>query len=58
MLRVSGPDLVVAACLNGVIGAFPVANSRTLEQLDEWLVQIKSRLEAARAEAPSRMVAT
>ena len=57
MLRVSGPDLVVAACINGVIGAFPVANSRTLEQLDEWLVQIKSRLEAARAEDPSRLVA-
>ncbi|HEY2487229.1 MAG TPA: nitronate monooxygenase [Candidatus Binataceae bacterium] len=57
MLRVSGPDLVVAACINGVIGAFPVANSRTLEQLDEWLVQIKFRLEAARAEDPSRIVA-
>lgn len=57
MLRVSGPDLVIAACLNGVIGAFPVANSRTLEQLDEWLVQIKSRLDAARAEDPSRLIA-
>jgi nitronate monooxygenase len=57
MLRVSGPDLVVAACINGVIGAFPVANSRSLEQLDEWLVQIKARLDAARAEDPSRLVA-
>ena len=57
MLRVSGPDLVVAACTNGVIGAFPVANSRTLEQLAEWLVQIQSRLEAAHAEDPSRIVA-
>jgi nitronate monooxygenase len=57
MLRVSGPDLVVAACSNGVIGAFPVANSRTLEQLDHWLIQIKSRLRAARAEDPSRPIA-
>jgi nitronate monooxygenase len=57
MLRVSGPDLVVAACSNGVIGAFPVANSRTLEQLDQWLIQIKSRLRAARAEDPSRLIA-
>lgn len=57
MLRVSGPDLVIAACLNGVIGAFPVANSRTLEQLDEWLTQIKTRLDAARAEDPSRLIA-
>jgi len=26
MLRVSGPDLVIAACRSGVIGAFPTAN--------------------------------
>ena len=56
MPRGSGPDLVVATCIHGVIRAFPVANRRTLEQLDEWLVQIKSRLEAARAD-PSRIVA-
>ncbi len=29
MLQVSGIDLVVAACRNGVIGAFPTANART-----------------------------
>jgi nitronate monooxygenase len=37
MLRISGPDLVVAACRAGVIGAFPTANARTVERLDEWL---------------------
>ncbi len=57
MLRVSGPDIVVAACINGVIGAFPVANSRSLEQLDEWLIDIKARLDAARLENPSRVIA-
>ena len=57
MLRVSGPDLVVAACINGAIGAFPVANARSLEQLDEWLIQIKARIEMARAEDPSRIIA-
>lgn len=40
MLRVSGPDLVVAACRAGVIGAFPTANARTIERLDEWLTII------------------
>jgi nitronate monooxygenase len=47
MLRVSGPDLVTAACRNGVIGAFPTANARTVEELDEWLGRIRSTLAAA-----------
>jgi nitronate monooxygenase len=57
MLQVSGPDLVMAACINGVIGAFPVANSRSLEQLEEWLMRIESRLEQARTDDPARVVA-
>ena len=44
MLRVSGPDLVVAACDAGVIGAFPTKNARTADQLDAWLGDIRSRL--------------
>lgn len=37
MLGVSGVDLALAACRAGVVGAFPTANARTIEQLDEWL---------------------
>jgi nitronate monooxygenase len=44
MLRVSGPDLVVAACNAGVIGAFPTKNARTADDLDRWLGDIRSRL--------------
>lgn len=44
MLAVSGPDLVIAACRNGVIGAFPVANARTIEGLTAWLHQIETAL--------------
>ncbi len=44
MFRVSGPDLVIAACKAGVIGAFPTANCRTLEQFDQWLTQIANAL--------------
>ncbi|HZZ86934.1 MAG TPA: nitronate monooxygenase [Caulobacteraceae bacterium] len=44
MLRVSGPDLVVAACNAGVVGAFPTKNARTAEQLDAWLGDIRARL--------------
>lgn len=37
MLRVSGPDLVRAACQAGVIGAFPTANCRDVAELSLWL---------------------
>lgn len=51
MLKVSGIDLVVAACRNGVVGAFPTANARSAEQLDQWLGEISARLFAAPEEA-------
>ncbi|QUS38829.1 nitronate monooxygenase [Tardiphaga alba] len=44
MFRVSGPDLVIAAGKSGVIGSFPTANCRTIEELDSWLVKITSAL--------------
>jgi len=44
MLRVSGPDLVVAAARAGVVGAFPTANAGSPDELDGWLWRIKSEL--------------
>src|SRR3954453_5372681 len=44
MFLISGVELVVAACRNGVIGGFPRVNSRSPEQLDEWLGEIEERL--------------
>ncbi|MFF2324425.1 MULTISPECIES: NAD(P)H-dependent flavin oxidoreductase [unclassified Streptomyces] len=49
MLRVSGPDLVVAACQAGVVGSFPTANARTPERLAEWLTDIDKRLDGTQA---------
>ena len=40
MFLVSGPALVKAACRAGVIGSFPTANCRTVEELDGWLADI------------------
>jgi nitronate monooxygenase len=45
MFLVSGVELVVAACRNGVIGSFPTVNCRSPEQLDKWLEEIESRLQ-------------
>ncbi len=44
MFRVSGPQLVLAACRQGVIGSFPTANCRSVEEFDRWLVEIKQGL--------------
>src|SRR5438045_1329484 len=44
MFLISGVELVVAACRNGVIGAFPTVNCRSPEQIDEWLGEIEGRL--------------
>src|SRR3954466_5440704 len=45
MFLVSGVDLVVAACRNGVIGSFPTVNCRSPEQLDGWLGAIERQLQ-------------
>lgn len=47
MTDVSGPELVVAACNNGVIGTFPTHNASTAAVLDEWLNRIRAGLSAA-----------
>jgi len=54
MLAVSGPELAIAACLNGVIGAFPVANARNVDNLDAWLTKIADALARAPEENPVR----
>ncbi len=49
MLRISGPELVVAACRAGAIGAFPAVNARTPDVLDSWLDQIARAVTATDA---------
>lgn len=41
MLRVSGIELVSAACKAGVIGAFPTANCGTLAEMHGWLERLE-----------------
>ena len=57
MFLVSGPELVIEACQAGVIGAFPTANCRTVEQLDDWFAQITRRLSDFQAAHPEQPVA-
>jgi nitronate monooxygenase len=57
MFLVSGPELVLAACREGVMGSFPFPNGRSIEVLDEWMTQISRELAAARAAEPGRKIA-
>lgn len=44
MFLVTGPDMVIAACRAGMIGAFPTPNARTGADLDQWLDRISGAL--------------
>ena len=46
MFLISGPELVIEACKNGIVGTFPALNQRTTEGFEQWIVQIKTELEA------------
>jgi nitronate monooxygenase len=48
MFLVSGPELVLAACAAGIVGAFPTPNCRAVAQLDEWMGTISDGLASAR----------
>src|SRR5262245_25110666 len=37
MFLVSGVELVIAACGSGIVGSFPTANCRSVEELESWL---------------------
>ena len=43
---ISNPKLVIAQCINGVIGSMPALNARPASQLDEWLAEITEALAA------------
>ena len=44
MFLISGPELVIQCCKNGVVGTFPALNQRTTEGFEEWVVEIKTAL--------------
>lgn len=41
---VSGPELVIEQCKNGIVGSFPALNARPAPVLGEWLKRIKGEL--------------
>lgn len=52
----SGPELVIAQCKAGIVGAFPALNARPAEMLDTWLTQIQAELATSQAANPDAKV--
>jgi nitronate monooxygenase len=50
MFLISGPELVLAACRAGIVGAFPTPNARPIEVLEEWMRRITEGMARARDE--------
>lgn len=44
MFLISGPELVIECCKNGIVGTFPALNQRTTEGFEQWVIQIKAEL--------------
>ena len=54
---ISGPELVIAQCKAGIVGAFPALNARPQTLLDEWLHRITEELAAHNRDHPDRPAA-
>ena len=54
---ISGPELVIAQCKAGIVGAFPALNARPVALLDEWLHHITEELAAHTRDHPDRPAA-
>ncbi len=44
MFLISGPEIVIECCKNGIVGTFPALNQRTTEGFEEWVIEIKEAL--------------
>ncbi|WP_373001775.1 NAD(P)H-dependent flavin oxidoreductase [Marinobacter sp.] len=52
MFLISGPELALACCKQGIVGSFPALNQRTSEGFEDWLIQMNEELEAFRSTNP------
>ena len=48
MFLISGPQLVIESCKQGIVGSFPALNHRTTEGFNDWLTEIEESLDGYR----------
>ena len=52
MFLISGPELALACCKQGIVGSFPALNQRSSEGFEDWLIQMNEELDASRSTNP------
>ena len=57
LFLISNPELLIAQCISGVVGAMPALNARPSFQLRDWLAQITETLAAHNQAHPDRPAA-
>lgn len=57
MFLVSGPELILNCCKNGVISAFPAPNARTIDTLEDWMNRLTTELTEYKQKNPEKKVA-
>ncbi len=57
MFIVSGPELVIAQCASGIVGAMPALNARPQAELSPWLTRIETALAELKQQEPQRVIA-
>ena len=50
MFLISGPQLVIECCKQGIVGTFPALNQRSTNGFESWVIEIKAALAAFEAE--------
>ena len=50
MFLISGPQLVIECCKQGIVGTFPALNQRSTDGFESWVIEIKAALAAFEAE--------
>ena len=54
MFLISGPQLVIECCKQGVVGTFPALNQRSTDGFESWVIEIKEALAAFEAETGNK----
>lgn len=57
MFLISGPELALACCREGVVGSFPALNQRTSEGFEQWLVEMNEGIDKLKTENPDANIA-
>lgn len=57
MFLISGPEMALACCRQGIVGSFPALNQRSSEDFEKWVIQMNEGLEDLRQTYPDKKIA-